>query len=171
MLARVYDPLGLLIPFTVLAKCLFQELWELRLDWDEVLPDEKAELFCRWMDGCQRLHDVRVSRCFTAQSTGDWSSLTGGVELHVFADASLKSYGSCVYLRFVQPDGSYHVSFVMSKGRVAPLRQRLILPRLELMACLTAAELVKHVVEEADMICTYINRITLLLIRITLLTS
>ena len=147
MMARVYDPLGLLSPFTVLAKIVFQELWELKLDWDEELPKEKAELFCRWLDGCRRLRDVRVSRCFTAMSAGDWSSLTGDVELHVFADASLKAYGSCVYLRFVQPDSSYRVSFVMSKGRVAPLRQRLTLPRLELLACLMAAELVRLVIE------------------------
>ncbi|KAF0299414.1 hypothetical protein FJT64_027820 [Amphibalanus amphitrite] len=80
-------------------------------------------------------------------------------ELHVFADASPKAYGSCVYLRFRQPDGSYCVSFVMSKGRVAPLRQRLTLPRLELMACLMAAELVKfvreslHLPEDTQYVC------------------
>ena len=144
LLARVYDPLGLLTPFTVLARCLFQELWEQKLDWDEVLSADDAELFCRWMDGCRQLQDVKVSRCFTAFSATDWSSLTGA-ELHVFADASLKAYGSCVYLRFRQPDGSYCVSFVMSKGRVVPLRQRLTLPRLELMGCVTAAELVRFV--------------------------
>ena len=158
LLARVYDPLGLLTPFTVLAKCLFQELWELKLDWDEPLPGAAAELFCRWLEGCRQLHDVKVSRCFTALSATDWSSLTGA-ELHVFADASPKAYGSCVYLRFRQPDGSYCVSFVMSKGRVAPLKQRLTLPRLELMACLTAAELVKlvcealHLPEETPYVC------------------
>ena len=114
LLARVYDPLGLLTPFTVLAKCLFQELWELRLNWDEVLPDEAAELFCRWIDGCHRLHDVRVPRCLIALSATDWSSLTGA-ELHVFADASPKAYGSCAYLRLKQPDGSYCASFVMSR--------------------------------------------------------
>lgn len=158
LLARVYDPLGLLTPFTVLARCLFQELWELKLDWDEVLPDEAAEVFCRWMDGCRQLHDVKVPRCFTALSATDWSSLAG-VELHVFADASPKAYGSCAYLRLKQPDGSYCVSFVMSKGRVAPLRQRLTLPRLELMACLTAAELVKlvcralHLPEDTPCVC------------------
>ena len=148
LLARIYDPLGLLNPFTVLAKSLFQDMWELKLDWDEVLPAEATELFGRWMDGCRQLQEVKVSRCFTALSATDWSSLTGSdTELHVFADASPKAYGSCVYIRFRQPDGSYCVSFVMSKGRVAPLRQRLTLPRLELMGCVIAAELVKFVRE------------------------
>ena len=146
LLARVYDPLGLLTPFTVLVRCLFQELWELGLGWDEELPEAAAELFSRWLDGCQLLREVKVARCFTALSACDWSSLTG-VELHVFADASPKAYGSCAYLRFRQPDGTFCVSFVMSKGRVAPLKQRQTLPRLELMACLTGAELVKLVCE------------------------
>lgn len=146
LLARVYDPLGLLTPFTVLAKCLFQDLWDQRLGWDEPLSPDDAELFCLWMDGCRQLQDVKVSRCFTALSATDWTSLTGA-ELHVFADASPKAYGSCVYIRFREPDGSYCVSFVMSKGRVAPLRQRLTLPRLELMGCVVAAELVVFVRE------------------------
>lgn len=144
LLARIYDPLGLLTPFTALAKCLFQELWEQKLDWDEALADNEAELFGRWLDGCQQLQDMKVPRCFTALSDTNWTSLTG-TELHVFADASPKAYGACVYLRFMQTDGTFCVSFVMSKGRVAPLRQRLTLPRLELMACLMAAELVKFV--------------------------
>ena len=77
LLARVYDPLGLFTPFTVLAKCLFQELWELKLDWDEVLPDDAAELFCCWLHGCRQLQGVKVSRGFTALSATDWSLLTG----------------------------------------------------------------------------------------------
>ena len=47
----------------------------------------------------------------------------------------------------------------MSKGRVAPLRQRLTLPRLELMGCVIAAELVKfvretlHLPEDTTYVC------------------
>ena len=56
----------------------------------------------------------------------------------------LKGYGAVVYLRTVQPDGSFHVSMVMSKARVAPLKRQTV-PRLELMACLMAAQLVELV--------------------------
>lgn len=146
LLARIYDPLGLLTPFTVLAKILFQELWELQLDWDQVLPPDAAELFCRWVGDFGRLQDVKLPRCFTAASSTDWSSISD-VEVHVFADASPKAYGCCAYLRFRQPNDTFCVAFVMSKGRVAPLRQRLTLPRLELMGCLMAAKLVKFVCE------------------------
>ncbi|KAF0306743.1 hypothetical protein FJT64_002363 [Amphibalanus amphitrite] len=60
-------------------------------------------------------------------------------------NASPKAYGCSAYLRIRQPDGSFSVSFVASKGRVAPLRQQLTLPRLELLACVMAAEMVQYV--------------------------
>ena len=144
MLARIYDPVGFLTPFTVVVKCLFQELWGLQLEWDDELPPEYAEKFNKWLSGCKVLKNMKVPRCYTAHSGSDWSAAPD-LELCVFADASPKAYGSCVYLRFRQPDGSYSVSFVMSKGRVAPLRQRHTLPRLELSACVLAAQLMQFV--------------------------
>ena len=34
LISRLYDPLGLLSPFLMVAKCIFQELWRLGLAWD-----------------------------------------------------------------------------------------------------------------------------------------
>ena len=144
LIAQVFDPLGLLAPFVVVLKCLFQELWNQRLDWDDVLSDEHAELVHRWLEGCQELKRIRVPRCYAALSEVDWSS-SPDLDLQVFADASPKAYGCSAYLRIRQPDGSFSVSFVASKGRVAPLRQQLTLPRLELLACVMAAEMVRYV--------------------------
>ncbi|XP_043238933.1 uncharacterized protein LOC122390259 [Amphibalanus amphitrite] len=144
MMARIFDPVGFLTPFSVVAKCLFQELWELQLEWDDELPPDYAEVFTRWLDGCRILKNMKVPRCFTVHSVSDWSAAPS-LELCVFADASPKAYGACVYIRIKQPDDSYSVSFVMSKGRVAPLRQRLTMPRLELSACVLAAQLVQFV--------------------------
>ena len=54
-------------------------------------------------------------------------------KLHIFADASIIAYGA---IAFIYVDGN--TSFLMAKARVAPLKQ-LTLPKLELMAALTAA--------------------------------
>ena len=35
---------GFLMPFVMTSKCLFQELWQLGLHWDEPLPSESAEV-------------------------------------------------------------------------------------------------------------------------------
>ncbi|XP_065904068.1 uncharacterized protein [Dysidea avara] len=50
------------------------------------------------------------------------------IALHVFADASQKAYRAVVYIQC-----GNHSSLVISKSRVAPLKQH-SLPRLELMA-------------------------------------
>ena len=55
--------------------------------------------------------------------------------MHVFCDASLRAYGSVVFLRRVRTDGSVELSFVVAKSRVAPLKS-ITLPRLELLAAL-----------------------------------
>ena len=143
LIARLFDPLGFLTPFAMVAKCLFQELWERKLDWDDPLPADCADLFCRWMADFQRLEQVKVPRCFTAGTAVDWTS-SKVKELHVFADASPRGYGAVVYIRVLLPDGTFAVSLVLSKGRVAPLK-RLTLPRLELLGCVMAARLVQHV--------------------------
>ncbi|XP_024119392.1 uncharacterized protein LOC112140627 [Oryzias melastigma] len=41
--ARIFDPIGFLTPFTVRVKCLFQEMWERGLGWDEPLPTDLTE--------------------------------------------------------------------------------------------------------------------------------
>ena len=39
-IARLFDPLGLVTPFVMTVKCLFQELWKFVVPWDEEVFDE-----------------------------------------------------------------------------------------------------------------------------------
>ncbi|GFQ86208.1 uncharacterized protein TNCT_97221 [Trichonephila clavata] len=43
VIARLYDPLGFLGPVLTRAKVLIQRLWQQKLDWDDVLPDQIAK--------------------------------------------------------------------------------------------------------------------------------
>ena len=38
-IARLFDPLGFLAPFNIGAKLIFQQLWELEIDWDDEFPN------------------------------------------------------------------------------------------------------------------------------------
>ena len=67
-----------------------------------------------------------------------------GLEIHAFSDASEKGYGTCVYLRIPKSDNEFYVSFVMSRGKVAPIK-RVTLPRLELLGALLSARLINFV--------------------------
>ena len=75
--------------------------------------------------------DVAIPRQYFPKHTAS----TQPYQLHVFADASPLAYGTVAFLCREQD-----VSFIMAKARVAPLKQ-LTLPKLELMAALTAARL------------------------------
>jgi len=61
------------------------------------------------------------------------------VQLHAFADASLRAYGACAYIRSKTAEG-YKVSLLTSKSKVATLKTK-TLPRLELCAAHLLADL------------------------------
>ncbi len=42
--ATVYDPLGLISPFTIRARTILQALWGENLDWDTPDPDKSISL-------------------------------------------------------------------------------------------------------------------------------
>ncbi|XP_065914598.1 uncharacterized protein [Dysidea avara] len=67
------------------------------------------------------------------------------IALHVFADASQKAYRAVIYIQC-----GNHSSLVISKCRVAPLKQH-SLPRLELMAAGVAARLGSFVVDSLNL--------------------
>ena len=135
-IARLYDPLGFITPFVMTARVIFQEVWQLGLDWDDPLPESLNVTFSQWLRDLESLKSFEIPRCFADRPWEDGA----GVELHVFGDASPRGYGAVVYLRAALEDGSFAVSLVMAKGRVAPLK-RVTLPRLELMGSLMAARL------------------------------
>ena len=51
--------------------------------------------------------------------------------MHGFSDASEFAYGGVVYLRAINPDNAVHVSLVVAKTKVAPIKS-LTMPWLEL---------------------------------------
>ena len=61
--------------------------------------------------------------------------------LIAFSDASLKGYGSVVYLRQEDCEGNACISFVLGKSRIAPMKATTV-PRLELTAALTSVKLI-----------------------------
>lgn len=52
-IALIFDPLGFLGPFLILGKLIMQELWLLKVDWDESIP---MNLHTRWQNYEQQLN-------------------------------------------------------------------------------------------------------------------
>lgn len=147
VLASQYDPLGYIIPFTTRAKVLLQQLWVNNKQWDQ--PIATGDLQKAWKVWESELSDL-VHISYPRWYNGDNPHVSCEVkvrELHIFCDASERAYGSVAYFKTVNQSGETDVSFVMARSRVAPLKQ-LTIPRLELSAALTGAQLSKRINSE-----------------------
>ena len=65
------------------------------------------------------------------------------IQLHGFYDASEGAYAGAIYIRGIDTKGIAHISLVVAKTKVAPIK-RLTIPRLELCGALIMARLLKH---------------------------
>ncbi|XP_076764826.1 uncharacterized protein LOC143431769 [Xylocopa sonorina] len=99
-IAKIFDPLGLLGPVVVKAKILLQQLWLLKLHWDE------------------------TSSTYNSHGLDNKTTLdeADDIQLHCFCDASEKAFGACIYLRTFKR-GQVQCTLLCSRIRVAPLKQ------------------------------------------------
>ena len=140
-LAKIFDPLGLLSPFTIRAKILFQQIWmasEIK-NWDDPLTDDVRDKWDEWTLEIGALNEYRVPRCVFPYENET------AVELHCFADASPYAYCAAVYVRVLYKDGGISSNLLLAKSRVAPINPKHTLPRLELLGALIAARLGSYV--------------------------
>lgn len=144
-LAKQYDPLGLILPYTTRAKVIVQRLWDKQREWDDpLLPEELLQAWNAWVSELPELSRITLPRCYVP-TTMDQPEVTR--EVHVFCDASDRAYGSVAYLRSEDAYGGVHLAFLLARSRVAPKRQQ-SMPRLELCAAVTGAQLAKLIVSE-----------------------
>ncbi|XP_058827095.1 uncharacterized protein LOC131687069 [Topomyia yanbarensis] len=136
----LFDPLGLLTPFTVLGKMLVQALWRTGCDWDEPIDDDSNAKWQQWTEMLPEIERVRIPRSYFGNLHSD---SYGQIQLHVFCDAGENAYGCVGYLRIVV-NQEVSCSLVMARSKVAPLRQ-LTIPRLELQAAVLAAQMIKAI--------------------------
>ena len=96
--ARTFDVLGWITPVIILMKVLFQKLWELKVDWDEQVPDQLRAQHEKWREELPLLSTISLPRCYFSAQT----ALT--VQLHGFCDSSESAYAAVIYLRATYPD-------------------------------------------------------------------
>lgn len=144
IISSIFDPLGLISPVVILCKMFLQRLWQENLTWDEVLSLELIQLWQNMYDRLPMIDNIRISRRILADGP-----LTD-IQLHGFCDASEKAYGSCIYIRSTNEQGSTTVKLLCSKSRVSPLK-KLSLPRLELCGALLLARLYKRMVKALNL--------------------
>ena len=142
--SSMYDPLGLISPVIIQGKMLLQQSTRLNVPWDESVPSDLAFRWSMWLISLDHISSLRFPRCVIPDEFVD-----GSIELHHFCDASEVGYGACTYVRAINRRGQIHVSLLISKNRLAPVKP-VTVPRLELLAAIVASNLDCVVRRELD---------------------
>nr|CAI5841831.1 unnamed protein product [Callosobruchus analis] len=134
---QIFDPLGLIGPVVITGKLIIQELWKLKISWDDAVPPEIKQRWITFERDLECLNNLRIPRrCLITNNTL--------IELHGFCDASERAYGACIYIRSFSASVGYSSNILCAKTRVAPLKL-VSLPRLELCGSVLLANLAKRV--------------------------
>lgn len=91
------------------AEILFENIWRLGFDWNELQPKEFQNKFQNSEKNIAVPKYWRINRCYFPVIS--WRELSG-LELHTYGGASEKGYGVCV-------DGTS----VVARSRVAPVNK------------------------------------------------
>ncbi|XP_075990316.1 uncharacterized protein LOC142985966 [Anticarsia gemmatalis] len=138
-ISKLYGPLGWLSPITVTAKLLFQRVWITKIGWDETLPTDISDEWVKLKHELPVVKNIQLYR---------WIGGTeSNLELLGFCDASEKAFACVVYSRVINEHGQPITTLLAAKTRVAPISQKITLPRLELCGALLLTQLIEKIRE------------------------
>ncbi|KAF0704916.1 Integrase catalytic domain-containing protein, partial [Aphis craccivora] len=131
MIARIFDPIGMLAPSIFYAKSIMQRVWLAHIGWDDQLPSDLAEEWTDFYPSLGWLTGIKIPR-YIGCSDGCRFELCG------FCDASVKGYAAVEYFRVTDPSGGTRVYLIGSKTKLAPIKT-VTIPRLELCGAVLLA--------------------------------
>ena len=91
--AKVFDVMGWFSPAIVKMKILLQRLWEIKLDWDDPIPEHIHQILSQWRNELSVLTSIHIPRCYSLLKHDTLS-----IQLHEFSDASDEAYAGVVYV-------------------------------------------------------------------------
>lgn len=146
MTSSFYDPIGFFSPVVLTAKLVLQDIARQNVSWDDPVSDDIKIRWLKWLSTLCNISDVKIDRCYVPTDFGQVVRR----ELHYFCDASTFGYGAVAYMRTIDNRGDIHVSFVVGKSRLAPIKI-VTIPRLELSAATLAVRLHTTIMHELQM--------------------
>ena len=139
VIAMIYDPLGMYVPFLLKMKVLFQKTCIEKIQWDDPIPNKYLIDFQNWAELINDVSKVEISRNLNSNPNVKY-------HLRGYSDASLEGYAATIYL--ITSDKSQNIKgdFLICKGRIKPLTNQSV-PRLELLGAVLLTRLMKTVRE------------------------
>ena len=118
------------------------------------LNEEHVNKWKTLIENINRTEVIKIQRCYSLNNVNDPYI---SVQLIGFSDASPVAYGCCIYFKFVTRSGNIKISFIASKSRVAPLKRKETIPRLELLGNLLLSRLVQSILKAVENELTFDN--------------
>ena len=141
-IAKIFDPLGVLLLVFIILKILFQLICKKGVDWDDPVEEEIAEQWRSILEDMKKVSVIPINRWYLSKLNNN-KSKQSDIELHGFGDASGRAYGAVVYSR-AESNNSVVCTLLAAKARVAPIVGSTI-PRLELLSTVILARLISSI--------------------------
>ena len=134
---KLYDPLGFIAPFTLLAKILATEVSQRVKAWDTPIPEDLNQKISKWTEDFDHLKDIWFVR-HNEVDDPIWKKLVG------FCDASGEGIAACIYV--TTSDGKQVESHLVKANTHLPTASmKTNIPRLELIGALMLSQLMTEV--------------------------
>ena len=78
--ARIYDPLGIILPVVIPIKVLFQRICRRKGLWNQELDNDHVLMWKKWISELRKPHEISLPRCYFIS--------TSESVLHPFSDGS-----------------------------------------------------------------------------------
>ncbi|XP_042909027.1 uncharacterized protein [Parasteatoda tepidariorum] len=138
---RLFDPLGMICPVTLIPKLLLQSIWKLKLNWDDDVEENIRREFLKWIEGVLYIEKINIPRYFGLSGAKKSS-------IHFFCDASNLAYAVVAYIR-VESENNVRVQLLQARSRVAPTgKGEITIARLELLEATIASRLSTPILSE-----------------------
>ena len=137
----IYDPLGLLSPFTLQAKILLRQTWEIDVGWDDPLTETMCKEWSQFFEQMFCAEKIEFPRCLRPPNA------KGDPQLVIMSDGSEQAYGCVAYVRWELHDGTFFCRLIMAKSRISPLN-RINIPQMELNGAVLSKRLRMTILEE-----------------------
>ena len=115
VVSKVFDPIGLVAPFTVGARLLLKDIWRVTgQQWDDELPQDMVQRFLVWSADLPKLENIKIARSY-------FSGHFDNIELHMFGDSSQDKFSAVAFLqaRVKTPTGEKKQSLRLFWGKRA----------------------------------------------------
>ncbi len=134
LIARCFDPLGLLSPVTGNFKLDYREIIDLQVGWDDGLPEKYLDKWVKNLELMQQLQKIKFPRSAAGKD---------GVDLIISVDASKDIAIACAHARYISTDGEVTVKLIAGKSKIITGST---IPRAELKAAVMGAVLSRVVI-------------------------